>query len=117
MSAYVAKTTLDMSKIIHDHLWLFLNGEGYGARFTGYKEVSHIHKIMLASHQNIIFILKDSRVSTKYKPCTTNCCLPEFLDESVRRSCGASFEALNKNSGFPIIIPESGDLARELEQV
>ena len=109
-NVYVAKTDIDKSKIIHDHLWSFLNGESKGSRFNGYVEVSHIHSIFSeTTHKNIIFIVKNSRKSLTYKPITSNCCFPEFLKPSVMRSCGKAFEYLNNK--LPIVIPDSGDLA------
>mgnify|MGYP001280787114 CR=1 FL=1 len=109
-NVYVAKTDIDKSKIIHDHLWLFLNGESSSSRFNGYVEVSHIHTIFSeTTHKNIIFIVKDSRRSLYKKPITSNCCLPEYLKPSVMRSCGKAFEYLNNK--LPIVIPDSGELA------
>jgi hypothetical protein len=106
-SSYVADTTLDREKIIHDYLWLFLNNETH--RFCGYEEVSHLNFIDISTHRNIIFILKESRKSIDRIPVTKNCCIPEFLDTSIRRTCGSAFEKLNSLTN--INIPESGDLA------
>ena len=106
-SSYVADTTLDREKIIHDYLWLFLNNETY--RFCGYEEVSHLNFIEISTHRNIIFILKEARQSIVRIPVTKNCCIPEFLDTSIRRTCGSAFEKMNSLTN--INIPESGDLA------
>jgi hypothetical protein len=103
---YTAKTDLERDNLIYDHLWLYLNNESATSRFGyGNKLVTHIKHIKTHQHNNIMFIIKNSRLTPKI---TSNCCLPEFLSTKCKRSAGTAFEELNKS--LPINTPE-GDLS------
>jgi len=107
-TGYISDTTLDRDKIINDYLWLYLNGETTGSRFSGYVDISHVNVTDIPSHRNILFIASDVREKVVSRPIK-NCCLPEFLDTSIRRECSSAFEKMNSFTN--VIIPKSGDLA------
>ena len=128
--AYSAKTTLNPSMIIdidnnEKYLWSFLRndstryngltyrlGEGQGAKCfvpDGYYTVTHVKRIKTHMHNGYIFVLKNSRYTLQTAPITENCLFPEFLVASKKKTCGRTFEALNKT--LKLNIPQEGQLA------
>lgn len=101
---YTARTTLDRDKIIHPYFWCFLDGNQTRAR--GKQVVTDITHTKTSSHDNYTFRIEGLErgiYSGEDLGSRSNCCFPEFLATSVRRTCGPVFEDFNRR--VPISVP------------
>ena len=101
---YTARTTLDRDKIIHPYFWCFLDGNQTRAR--GKQIVTDITHTKTSSHDNYTFRIEGLErgiYSGEDLSSRSNCCFPEFLATSIRRSCGPVFEDFNRR--VPISVP------------
>jgi len=103
---FLATTTLQKSKLqpaAQKHLWSFMNGRGpKSVELTGlYAPVSHTVPMYeyAGECQSVLFVTPDASLR---KTSPVNCCLPEFLDTTIRRVCGPAFEGLNKTTSLLI---------------
>ena len=101
---YTAKTTLNRDRIIHPYLWWYQ--QETQTKVRGKQVVTDITHTKTSSHDNYTFRIEglDRKIyGWKDLGSTSNCCFPEFLETSVRRTCGPVFEAFNKR--VPISVP------------
>ena len=107
----ITSTTLDQEKLIHPHMWLYLNNQS--PRFSTYQKikVSHVLPIETHTHTNCIFVLEGAREALRKSPCThQNACLGEFLN-SEYHSCKSTFMEVGRKIGIKTPEPHEGELA------
>jgi hypothetical protein len=114
---YVAKTTLSSDKLAEGmpHLWCYENS---GRRFAGRcnrtsrlgcgtgglwgDSVTHVYRWRSGTgHDCVLFVLEKSHETIRIKKLP-NCCIPAFLSSEYFRSCGSTFEAINKKVDLSI---------------
>lgn len=107
----ITSTTLDQEKLIHSHMWLYLNDQPL--RFPQLRKikVSHVVPIETHTHTNCIFVLEGAREALRRSPCTHhNACLGEFLN-SEYHSCKSTFMEVGRKIGIKTPEPHEGELA------
>ena len=107
----ITSTTLDQEKLIHSHMWLYLNDQPL--RFPQLRKikVSHVVPIETHTHTNCIFVLEGAREALRRSPCTHhNACLGEFLN-SKYNSCKSTFMEVGRKIGIKTPEPHEGELA------
>ena len=107
----ITSTTLHQEKLIHSHMWLYLNDQPL--RFPRFQKikVSHVVPIETHTHTNCIFVLEGAREALHRNPCTHhNACLGEFLN-SEYHSCKSTFMEVGRKIGIKTPEPHEGELA------
>ena len=105
--AYLVDTTLDSDKLIHNHLWAYINNLSLNdiyMRNSG--KVTHMYTWNVKNQiTHTMFVLENAKHYLQQKPqAVTNPCLPEFLTPVYNRECGAVFAELGRKQ--PILKPE-----------
>ena len=105
--AYLVDTTLDSDKLIHNHLWAYINNLSLNdiyMRNSG--KVTHMYTWNVKNQiTHTMFVLENAKHYLQQKPqAVNNPCLPEFLTPVYNRECGAVFAELGRKQ--PILKPE-----------
>lgn len=102
---YIAKTSIDLDKIITPHMWAFTDAIKRKSGWLKIKYIVPMYKY-IESHKNIAFILDSNEILDTSN--IKNCCFPAFLKPAYARTCDKAFERIN--SLKKIQIP-SGDIS------
>lgn len=91
---YLATTTLEPAKLCVPHLWAYTGTHGAGYFPDEWSEVAVVNPLFeyVTIYKSVFFLPKNVR-----PPATIgNCCFPEFLETSLRRTCRTAFEEMNR---------------------
>jgi hypothetical protein len=106
INAYIAEVTgMKPEHRIAPYAWAYLNGET--SRFiSNYYKITHIMPINYERLETYIFIINNSKTCRRI---TTNIGWAEYLDVSIRRTCGTTFAEVARKKN--ISYPTNGELA------
>jgi hypothetical protein len=106
----VTSTTLSPDKLIHPHMWLFLNDQDPRFLTNTIIRVTHLVPIQTQTHTNCMFVLEGGREAVGSRPYNPNACLGEFLN-SKYHACKSTFMEVGRKIGTKVPPPSDGELA------
>lgn len=106
----VTSTTLSQDKLIHPHMWLFLNDQDPRYLTNTIIRVTHLVPIQTHTHTNCMFVLEGGREAVGRRPYNPNACLGEFLN-SKYHACKSTFMEVGRKIGTKVPPPGDGELA------
>jgi hypothetical protein len=106
----VTSTTLSKDKLIHPHMWLFLNDQDPRFLTNTIIRVTHLVPIQTQTHTNCMFVLEGGREAVCRRPYNPNACLGEFLN-SKYHACKSTFMEVGRKIGTKVPTPSDGELA------
>ena len=106
----VTSTTLSKDKLIHPHMWLFMNDQDPRFPSNTIIKVTHLVPIQTQTHTNCMFVLEGGRKAVGSRPYNPNACLGEFLN-SKYHACKSTFMEVGRKIGTKVPPPSDGELA------